>query len=272
MEPLIVIDGEVGGLLDARDRGLAYGHGVFETMKLVAGQLPLWRYHEARLIQGLTTLGIPWDPVAVNSTLVKLLSLCSDRGVVKLTVTAGVSGRGYTIPDSLTPTIIAQCLPPAPSQQTLRLQISDYRLPLNPVLAGLKHLNRLDQVMASRNVAAGFLPLLLDAQDRVVEALSHNIFVYHGGRWLTPDLLSCGVAGVMRALLLKEVFPAVGLDAEVCTLDIDSLRGADELFVCNSIMGVQSVSEVADLNTYRKGRATELIRRQLARMYPCFSV
>ncbi len=273
MEPLIVIDGEVGHFLDVRDRGLAYGHGLFETMVLAEGQLPLWRYHEARLIRGLTTLGIPWNPAAVSSTLAKLLGLCNPQGVVKLTVTAGVSGRGYAIPEPLTPTIIAQWSPPATGcQSAVKLQLSDYRLPLNPVLAGLKHLNRLDQVMASRSTAAGYLPLLLDTQDLVVEALSHNVFVYHGGRWLTPDLRACGVAGVMRDLLLTEVLPAMGLQAEICTLDMDSLMGADELFVCNSVMGVQRVSEIADTRIFPMHSATDRIRKQMARMYPCFTV
>ena len=272
-DQITVVDGCLSSSVDARDRGLAYGHGVFETMLLAAGELPLWSYHRERLGWGLSVLGIPCDDNVIATTLRVLLDTCPTDGVVKLTVTAGISSRGYTVAEPLVPTIIAQWSPARSfGAIPVSLEINPYRLPLNPMLAGIKHLNRLDQVMAASKAASSSLPLLLDVEGRVIEGLSHNIFAYHSGVWLTPDLSRCGVAGVMREMLIKEIFPDLGHQVAEAPFEIGVLSSADELFVCNSIRGIQPVSDIVGVRHFENCPETGRITTQLSRKYPCFTV
>ena len=271
MDEVTVINGQLQTALDVRDRGLAYGHGVFETALLAAGEIPLWHFHSARLARGLEVLRISCRPADVATSLDKLVAACPGDGIVRLTVTAGVAARGYRVVEPLTPAVIAQWFPlPARRPRTVRLAISPHRLPLNPVLAGLKHLNRLDQVLAAAQAPVDCEPLLLDREGRVVEALSHNLFVLAGDRWLTPSLENCGVAGVMRSLLLERVFGDVGETVAVTDLDRQTLAGAAEVFICNSVAGVVPVTALAGMETDYGRTRTDIIRHRLAEVFPCF--
>ena len=286
----IVVNGHIASSLDVRDRSVAYGHGVFETMRLHDGQFPLWQFHRQRLAKGLAVLGIPFDESLVDGCLQKLLTHCPPMGVVKLTVTAGITGRGYAIQQTLEPTVVAMWLPiPAYPDLSVCLHICRYQLPENPVLAGIKHLNRLDQILAAREISEGFdlaegsengmsgtVPLLLDTSSRVVEALSHNIFVLSDGKWLTPALDRCGVEGVMRALLLEEVIGEAGQTATISNFGVDLLLSAREVFICNSVMGILPVSRLtgreSNYNSHYCHNQTDMINKSLREMYPCYAV
>lgn len=273
METRTVIDGRLNSLVDVRDRGFNYGHGVFETMRLVDGELVLWEYHRTRLLRGLTILHIPAGESQVASSIERLLSDSPAEGIVKLIVTAGVSGRGYATRQKLAPSVVVQWSPlPERTNHLVSLQECQYRLPINPVLAGIKHLNRLDQVLAATELSAGSQGLLLDMEGRVVEALSHNVFAYHDGQWLTPSLTRCGVEGVMRTLLLDRVFPAMDVKPQVADFGVELLCNAEAVFICNSIVGVQCVSEVRGRKVYSDQSQTERVKARLGAMYPCFNV
>ena len=273
MEPITVIDGIRGGVLRVQDRGLAYGHGVFETMRLYGGELPLLSRHRRRLARGLAALSIAVDDDAVDNTLNTLLAASPGDGVIKLTVTAGIGGRGYRAPDDPHPVVIAQWLPlpPIPAAPAT-LQTCAYRLPINPRLAGLKHLNRLDQVLAARELPPGVHGLMLDAEGHVVEGLSHNLFIHDGVGWRTPPLDRCGVAGVMRALLLEEVMPGGGIQAREAPLLPVDIATARAIFLCNSLAGILPVA-VVDGRPVGAGRNDEVLREvveKLTEKYPCF--
>ncbi|GIX30382.1 MAG: hypothetical protein KatS3mg124_0854 [Porticoccaceae bacterium] len=238
-----VVDGRPGHCLSIGDRGLAYGHGVFETMRLAEGRLPLWPLHRARMREGLARLGIPCPDEAVECSLRALLERCPPAGVVKLTVTAGEGSRGYA-PGVVAPRVFAQYFPAPGRPEPLRLAVSPHRLPHHPPLAGIKHLNRLDQVLAAAAVPPGRVALQLDVAGRVVETAGHNLFLRCHRRWWTPPVDRCGVAGVMRRLLLERLLPERGESAEERGLTLDDLAKAEEVFACNAVIGVVPVAEV----------------------------
>ena len=273
METFSVVNGEPCDTIEVGDRGLAYGHGVFETIKYAGGGFPLWHYHARRLRRGLDILRIPCEDSRVRASLDQVRERCPRDGVVKLTVTAGTAGRGYAVSGALSPTVIARWFPAAaPDRAPVELAVSGYRLPVNPALAGIKHLNRLDQVLAASDAPTGFQPLLLDVTGRVVETLSHNIFVLHRGWWLTPALDRCGVEGVMRAVLLEQVFTEAGAEVSVDDFDLDVLSGADEVFICNSVDGIRPVTAIAGRGSGYGSVETGKIMAKLAEVHPCFTV
>jgi len=272
--PLIAVNGVIGAQLSPMDRGLAYGDGLFETCKLQNGALGLWRYHSDRLLAGCHKLGIPLSLPLLEAQLAEVIpaSKTSDA-VVKITVTRGQGGRGYKWPDPAQPNIIIGVYPAAayPAENILdgvRVHLCKLRLGHNPALAGLKHLNRLEQVLARAewdedSIAEG---LLLDSNSNLVEAVFSNIFLVKNNQLLTPDLSLAGVSGVMRRYILEEVAPALAINTHVAQLSLDDLYAADEIFLCNSLYGIWPVREILADQILQKnpGPITRLLQDQLA--------
>ncbi len=246
------VDGQLGGSLSPRDRGFNYGDGLFETVRLEAGHLSLWALHLARLQEGCRRLAIPLNVELLLSQLGQLqqhlISLSLDTGIVKVTVTPGCGGRGYLPPPQVEPTLVLSffSLPDYPAtnhKQGIKLFRCRQVLSIQPLLAGLKHLNKLEYVLArsewqGTDCAEG---LLFDHDRNLVECCSSNLFLLRGDCLLTPELDLCGVAGVMRRLILEELAPALSLSVEVRRLSEQDLLAADELFVCNSVFGIWPV-------------------------------
>ena len=240
-----------------QDRGLAYGHGLFETMALYQTQVPLLQQHLQRLVTDARKLGIDLSfetvETCVNAFIAALTAEDVENSVVKVILTAGVGGRGYQTPAELQPHIICISSPlPTDLEHRRRsgtnLLCCRYQLPLNSQLAGIKHLNRLDQILARNECdSAGYEDGVMFATDgSLIETTSANIFLKTASGWVTPSLDSAGVNGVMRTLLLQEIFPATELP--VCTRPIaaDELWGCNESFICNAIRGIVPVLSITD--------------------------
>jgi 4-amino-4-deoxychorismate lyase len=205
-----LVDGEITDRISAADRGLQYGDGLFETMAVIGGQPRFWQGHMDRLNTGCEQLGIPLAPQSVLLREVKTVAAGQQRCVVKIIFTRGTSGRGYLprTPDKANRIVSSHAWPKDPGslvETGIRTRICDLRLGIQPALAGLKHLNRLEQVTArsewsDRSIHEG---ILLDHEDHVVSAISSNIFLVYSGRLLTPRLDRCGVRGVMRGAILN---------------------------------------------------------------------
>ncbi|MGS2743197.1 aminodeoxychorismate lyase [Halomonas sp. LS-001] len=231
------------------DRGFAYGDGVFETLLLRNGQPVLWDFHRARLWRGCEVLGItPPSDQSLEATWQAAAPSSAETGqsawleVLKIVVTRGSGGRGYASPAEPVTRLLSQRSPfsPAPArwQQGVSVCLCRMRLGQQPALAGIKHLNRLENVMARRewqrdDIAEG---LLADQQGNVIEATSMNLFWQQDGKLWTPDLQQCGVAGTLRAALLKEQWVQVG------SLSINDLTAVEHLWVGNSVQGVWPVT------------------------------
>lgn len=262
---VVPISGIDDGRLDPRDRGLAYGDGLYETMRWTHGRLPLLRSHLARLRDGARRLGIPLPDLGDLEAAIAPAAPAGIDAVVKLVVTRGVGARGYAAPRDPVPVVFALVEPwvPRPSADPDGLSLVWCRLQLGvqPALAGIKHLNRLEQVLARAEwddpaVDEG---LLCDPSGHVLCATAANLFAVIDGRLLTPDLHGAGVAGVARALLLSE--PALAID--VRAISRVALETADEVFLTNALAGVQPAARLGT-RRWRPGDAARAAARVLA--------
>ena len=275
-EALVWVNGERGATVDARDRGLAFGDGVFESMRYGAAGVFLLEYHLARLQQGARQLKLSLDLGTVRSDVAAALLAVRDsqpRGVLKLVVTRGVSPRGYRVTPNVpcTRILTVSSLPENPSEwgsEGVSVRFCDVRMGTNAALAGAKHLNRLEQVMARLEwddpaIAEG---LLSDARGRIVEGVSTNLFLVSGGRILTPVIDTCGVSGVMRQYIIEKAPEIAGQSVEVVVCEKGMLTGARELFLCNSVIGVWPVSRLGD-RKIPVGSITRRIRDHVAQLF-----
>jgi 4-amino-4-deoxychorismate lyase len=231
---------------------LHYGDGVFETLAVLDGEPLLWDRHCARLKQGCERLGIP----APDQTTLRAEAdeLCAQAGrvVLKIIITRGPGGRGYRPPELPDPTRILS-LHPYPgyptdlSIQGVSIRLCATRLGRNPALAGIKHCNRLEQVLARREWADPAIAegVMLDTEGQVVEGTMSNIFMIYKDILLTPSLENCGVSGVVRGLVL-ELAVAHKVRSEVREIGLEELRKADEVFLTNSVIGIWPVSRLMD--------------------------
>lgn len=285
MPALALVDGELCDRVPVSDRGLGYGHGLFETIRVCRGQAPLWGRHLARLTEGAARLRIPLDTVSphLEGWRDRILRIASDPGVgppggvLKLLVTAGSGERGYGPPSHSQPTTVLTWHPSAADSPlpAARLRVCQLRLADQPSLAGIKHLNRLEQVLARAEWQTGWDEgVMLDQAGHLVECVGSNLFLYLDGRWYTPALERAGVAGVMRNLLLDEVMPTCSQECTVAgDMTLDDLRRADELFICNAVTGIRPVFQVEDLGRWSGWPATDRLRQYLSVHYeysaPC---
>ena len=240
------VDGQPVESLSVKDRGLAYGDGLFETIAVSGGQPSLLQRHLTRLADGCARLRIPVDLAAVHSQLLAFSQQLGE-GVVKLILTRGDGQRGYAPPEPAQPRLVLQAgakpvYPSANAELGVRLFPCVMRLAEQPVLAGLKHLNRLEQVLARSewHDAEHAEGLMLDTSGRVIEGVYSNLFLVNAGVLVTADLSRCGVAGVMRAELLAQA-AALGIKCQVRDISLEELLAADEVMLCNSVYGVWPV-------------------------------
>ena len=249
----IWVDGQLQSTLSVLDRGLAYGDGVFETIALRKGQLQRWSRHKARLDRACQRLSLALDFSLLETELERFIA-SSDDGVVKVLITRGVGQRGYAAPVPALTTRILQWSPtPNYSSdnqvQGVRLFPCNTRLAEQPLLAGLKHLNRLEQVLARAEwndpqFAEG---LMRDTSGRVIEGVFSNLFIVRSGKLLTADLSRCGVEGVMRQTIL-DLAKVLGIPFDVLDIDECLWQQAEEVFMCNSQYGIWPVVACAERN------------------------
>ncbi|MGE1153888.1 aminodeoxychorismate lyase [Pseudomonas kitaguniensis] len=247
------VDGQPADSVPLKDRGLAYGDGLFETIAVRGGQPVLLDRHLQRLDQGCKRLALLADHALIRSEVLAYAAALGD-GVLKLILTRGDSLRGYGINPGAPVRRILQGNPPAPYPEThatdgIRLFACATRLAEQPLLAGLKHLNRLEQVIARAEWqdAEHAEGLMRDMSGRVIEGVFSNLFVVRNGLLLTADLNRCGVAGVMRAEILAQA-QALGIPQAVVDISLEQLQQADEVFVCNSVYGIWPVRGYAAMS------------------------
>jgi 4-amino-4-deoxychorismate lyase len=231
-------------MISSDDRGLHYGDGLFETVTCVHGQ-PRWlARHLARLRLGCERLGIAMPDQALLQAKIAALADGQARCLVKLIVTRGVAtARGYRPSGAEVPTLVVQLYPwPAPAAGRFTVDVSPVRLGENPLLAGLKHLNRLEQVLAQQQAGiAGVSETLMRASSGgVICGSMSNLFLCEATALITPGVEQCGVAGVMRSLVM-DAARAVALPLHVAAVSPERLHAAPAAFVTNVRLGLQSV-------------------------------
>lgn len=239
------IDGRDAGTLPADDRGLAYGDGIFRTIRVESGTALAWKFHYARLVHDCAALGLEAPARELLEADIQALAGDEASGVLKIVITRGSGGRGYSPPRHAVPRRIVSLhggLPPAP--EALALPRCPIVLATPAALAGVKHLNRLEQVLARqycerRNVADA---AMCDSSGRVICTTMRNlIFVDGAGDWWTPHLKHAGVIGATRERL-RAVAPALA-ECEIDRAHLDHFEGA---IACNSVSGAIAVTRIGD--------------------------
>jgi len=257
-----LVDGEPANSIPLDDRGVQYGDGLFETLAVQSGKVKYFERHLERLSDSCKRLGFP--SVDWQGLREEVVALVADEqaGVLKLVLTRGSSQRGYAGDDNA-PVRRILCLSRLPQYSGepaihgIRAQLCRMHLAIQPQLAGMKHLNRLEQVLARREwqdtaIREG---LLCDTQEHIIEGTMSNLFLVSDGVLQTPRLDGCGVAGVMRSVII-DLAKEAGISLEIGVLSRQDVQQADELFVCNSLIGIWPVVCIDDVGEYPVGAIT----------------
>lgn len=244
------VNGVEGGSVSVDDRGLQYGDGLFETIACSDGRPRFIDLHLDRLRQGCERLGIATPDAAPLRLEVDRAAAAATRCIVKVIVTRGSSAsRGYAPPGDACPRRIVQRFPwseePGLAAQGVAACLSPIMLGSNRSLAGIKHLNRLEQVMARQglDVTRHAEALMCTERGDVIGGTMSNLFVVRDTGLFTPSVDQCGVAGVMRAVVLREA-AAQGIEVQACVLRLADLQAADEIFVTNVRIGLWPVTSL----------------------------
>ncbi len=247
----ILVDGGPGADIAADDRGLMYGDGVFRTLRIRNGA-PVWLDdHLRRLAEDCARIGLPRVPDQTWRSDIDQLSQLEADGVLKLIVTRGRGARGYRPTAEAEPTRIVMHSPLPPANQsgdTILARVCNLRLGHQPALAGIKHLNRLENVLAQAewndpDIAEG---LLLDQDGHLVGGTKSNVFLVRDNGLVTPALSRCGVAGVTRDRVIA-IATAAGIRVELNDgLWLANVMRADEVLLCNSLIGLRRIAQLED--------------------------
>lgn len=246
----MIVNGSPATQLDIADRATQYGDGCFTTMLVKDGTVEHWDAHLTRLQVSCERLFIPftkWDDLT-NSVITNAQN--GSNFVLKVLISRGTGGRGYS-PEGANQPLYIISQHPYPShyrdwqKNGIELNVSSVALAKQPLLAGIKHLNRLEQVLIKHELANDAFQdcIVLDTDEVIVESSVGNIFWYHDNAWYTPSLNFSGVEGVMRNHIL-DYFSAKHVPIHQCRETQEAIQSAAEVFVCNSLMGIVPVSAI----------------------------
>jgi 4-amino-4-deoxychorismate lyase len=260
---MILVNGEAVAVVDALDRGLAYGDGVFRTLRTHDRWPVWWGDHFAKLVADCTALNLACPAEALLHDEVCQVSEAG-QGIIKILVTRGAGVRGYAPPVGQRGNRVVLSAPMPPHAQTgmadgIVARWCTLRLARQPRLAGIKHLNRLENVLARAewDDPAIFEGLLCDDRGEVIGGVMSNVFWAKEGTLYTPELSECGVAGVTRARLLRAAARR-NIPIRIGHWLPDAILAADEVMICNSVIGVRRITKLDDRTWLPAGWTTTL--------------
>lgn len=265
MSIVCLVNGIEGAALDPLDRGLQYGDGVFRTLRVENGKPRWWEEQLAKLAADAVRLGIVNPEASLWQADLAHLAGRLSGGVIKLLLTRGSGVRGYRPPDAATATriLIYDPMPPVSDAwpvEGLNVRICGLRLSAQPHLAGIKHLNRLENVLARAewNTPEIHEGLMLDTTGNIVSGVMSNLFLWRDGHLLTPRLEQCGVAGVARARLLRRA-SAAGIAVQETKIGLDEVLEADEIMLSNSLIGLRRVARLGERSWPKPAISPQLV-------------
>lgn len=257
-----LVNGKQTDLISIRDRGLHFGDGCFTTALVLNGEIQHSSAHIQRLQQDsqrLAILGVDWQALKHE---MRQVAKGQQKTVLKVMLTRGEGGRGYSSIGCQTASriVLASHYPEQYAiwrERGIRLMTSPIRLSINPQLAGIKHLNRIEQVMIRQRLDSENAEeaLVLDFEGYIVECCSANIFWRIESKIFTPELTHCGVTGIMQRYLI-DLLANQGYVVERVRVKKSALSYADEVFVCNALMPVLPVTEI-DGNVFKLGELSQ---------------
>ena len=265
---MILINGIQGSSIPVSDRGLMYGDGVFRTLVMQGGQPLWWEAHYNKLNADCVALKIMCPSQAVLQQEIQQAGINEPDCVVKIVITRGQGARGYLVDRAAQPTRIVStyplpCYPAGYCQAGVKVRLCDLRLAGQPLLAGIKHLNRLENVLARMewddpDIAEG---LLLDESGHVISGTMSNLVLVKEGALIVADVGMCGVAGVTRQRIMAWA-TAQKMPVSVQSVSLPLLMHADEAMLCNSVIGVWQIIEFK-YKKWATGNLTPKIRHAL---------
>ncbi len=251
---MILVNGQYNDYIPISDRGFQYGDGLFETIEVIKTKPIFLKQHLDRLISGCIRLKIPPPDLPCLKAEIRQLCQNSELCVLKVIITRGGGGRGYKLPQFVNATRILTMHPFPSDVEThanngINALFCETRLGLNPVLAGIKHLNRLEQVMARAEWDDPMIQegVVLNINENVIEGTMSNLFYVKDSQLYTASLISAGVAGVLRSII-KKLASEHSLTVVEHDYGKQELLNADEIFVCNSIIGIWPIKQLAEMS------------------------
>jgi 4-amino-4-deoxychorismate lyase len=257
---LVLVNGERSCGVDPLDRGLHYGDGVFRTLKVESGRALWWEDHFSKLAKDCAALALPCPEREALEEEIRQLTADSSVGGVKIVVTRGPGRRGYGIPANAESTRIVMAFPPSERESLdVNVRWCELKLAAQPRLAGIKHLNRLENVIArsewdAPDIAEG---LLMDEAGHVICGTMTNLFIVEQDRLVTPDLSQCGIAGVTRSRIMRAA-DRLGQPVKVGLISPERLLASGGVFLCNSLIHVWRVAKLEEKQWQNNGWAEEL--------------
>ena len=249
MTPIqVLIDGQPARGIDALDRGLHYGDGLFETIACRGGHARFLELHLQRLGEGCERLGIQYPNRDGLTWQIRALAATVPECIIKLIVTRGsATARGYGAQgDEQARTLLLQypwgAEDPAPWEHGVAVRTAQGRIGENPALAGIKHLNRLEQILIRREWTDPAIreALVFSSSGWLVSGTMSNVFLVRAGRIMTPAITAAGIRGVMRRVVMREAQRA-GVPVSEAAVDVATLASAEELFLTNARIGIWPV-------------------------------
>ncbi len=271
---MILVNGHKADYISVVDRGFQYGDGLFETIEVRNGQPIFLSHHLQRLFEGCTKLKIPFPDKQQLEDEIEHACKPEKSAVLKINITRGIGGRGYRQPEKIEPTRVISLFPYPHYPETYYNQgiiafFCTTQLGLNPALAGIKHLNRLEQVMAraewdNPDIQEG---IMLDINNHVIEGTMTNLFYVKNNVVYTASLQFSGVGGIIRAVL-KQLLSINNLELIEHYFYKETLLDADEIFVCNSIIGIWPVKQIGNVS-FKVGKVTKQLQSWLVESKTC---
>ena len=252
-----LINGSFNSFISPFDRGFAYGDGVFRTIKVVGGLPECWPAHYQKLVADCAAINIVCPSADILMDDLSLLFSAdvtseNNQAVAKIIITRGEGNRGYTPPAITAPMRVVLksnmlSYPEARFTDGVNLTVCETRIAAQPMLAGIKSLNRLENVLArmewhNPEIAEG---IMLDTSNNVIECTAANIFARFGDTLMTPNLVQCGIAGVTRQRII-DLAHTLSLHISVATFNLEKLLAADEVIICSSLYGAWQVMKIQE--------------------------
>ena len=246
MAEIVLVDGVLESEISIFNRNMQFGDGLFETCVSKGNNILFWQRHLSRLNRGCEKLNIKKIAESVwLEDIKKALSLSLEKNcIIKLILSRGNSLRGYSYSEDIEPVrvVIVSEIKKTKSKYSVSLEYASSGFHSNPKLAGIKHCNRLEQILARANME-GDEVIMLDENQNIVSVTQGNIYFIFGNKLLTPKLDRCGVVGSRRSLIL-ELARSINLEVDEDTISIEQAEKANEVFISNSLIGIQSVSSI----------------------------
>ncbi|WP_194436233.1 aminodeoxychorismate lyase [Vibrio fluminensis] len=263
------LNGQPTDSISLLDRSFQYGDGCFTTMLTRDGAVECWSYHLQRMQACLDALAIPHPDWQKVELWLKQAANHDSLAGLKLHISRGEGGRGYSATQVSAPNVtISDFAFPAHyyqwQQEGIELGVCQTRLGLNPLLAGHKHNNRLEQVLVKAELDQRQLSdgVVLNLSEHIVETSMANLFWWKEQELYTPDLTMSGVAGVARRRVL-DIAQQQKINLHVGEFALTDLLDADEVFITNSILGVAPIKGIEG-QSFQIGKQTRSIQEMLS--------